>query len=139
MSRFIAVAGAVAVIVAAGAALSWGEGDSRVATKADGFSLRGAHAVDAPSAAAVARRASGPRIKYFETNSFAIAAGGREDAFLKCRRGHVAINGYWGSGGGVFADWFAVGENSKRRWEFGLANLTGAEAEAFLGIVCYRK
>jgi hypothetical protein len=56
---------------------------------------------------------------------------------MKCPRGFKAINGYFGTDGGIFADYSALG-TILRRWDFGLQDLTGQRGHAFLGIVCLK-
>jgi hypothetical protein len=121
--------------VLAMSALGWGGGNSRVPTKAENFSPRAVHPVAAPSVS-LKRGGGGAGIKYFQTDPFTVPGEGRDDSFVRCPRGHKAITGYYGTDGGIVADWFTVGAESSRNWEFGLIDLTGTDGEAFLGIVC---
>jgi hypothetical protein len=134
---------AAAISVAVAGSIALAGSDSKLPGKDETFTARAGHAVSAPTADALARgisarRATQTRVKYFESNSFDIPASGRDDFFMRCPRRFGAINGYWGTEGGIVADYSAVGRSSLRRWDFGLMNLTTGEASYFTGIVCVK-
>ena len=136
MRKLILLGATALVAVVATSAVSWGGANARIPSKVEVPEPRTVHEVATPSVAGVAKGGGGRGIRYFETDFFAIPADGRDDSFLRCPRRTKAINGYYGTDGGIVADYFAVGVNSLRNWEFGLIDLTGQDGEAFLGIVC---
>lgn len=134
-----AVLTAAAVLGIQSLSLGDSAGDPRVPAKAESPVPRAAHRVATPSAStdALLRRA-GARIKYFETDTFTVPGDGRDDSSVRCPRGHAAIDGYFGTSGGIVPDFMSI-MNSPRTFGFGLIDLTGADGEAFLGIICYRR
>lgn len=127
---------AVACCVIAGAALAGG--NSKLPAKAEAFAPFAGHRVSGPTAAVdSARRAKGPRAIFIESNAREIEIDGRSDGFMRCPKRMKAINGYFGSEGGVVLDYSARGTQA-RRWEFGLLNISGEERQFFVGTVCMR-
>jgi hypothetical protein len=109
--------------------------------KKSGFHARDAthragHLVARPSGAA-ASFVRGASLRYFETDAFPVAPGGRDDSFMLCPRGYKAISGYFATDGGIVADTLSSG-SILRRWDFGLIDLTGLPGAAFTGIVCLK-
>jgi hypothetical protein len=127
------------VVIAVSSTISWGGSNAKLPTKAESFELMRGHPVASPSvgSSAKAAKAKKPRLKYFETNVFSVPADGRRDVFLRCPRKYKAINGYFGTDGGIFPDYLASGQ-SVRRWDYGLADTTGLQGRAFIGIVCLK-
>ena len=76
----------------------------------------------------------GAHLRYYRTRIFQVAANGRDDSFMKCPAGK-AISGYFASDGGIVQDNSYPGPALKR-WNFGLTDLTGAQGNAYTGIVC---
>jgi hypothetical protein len=134
MRKLILLGATAIVAVLVTATITWGDSDARIPSKAETPTTRAATEVGSPSAPGAAKRGGG--IRYFETDLFAIPADGRDDSFLRCPRRSKAINGYYGTDGGIVDDYLAVGANSSRNWEFGLIDLTGQDGQAFIGIVC---
>ena len=129
--------GTIGVVVVASVTLSWGGSGERLPTKAESFEPREVERVASPTVRG-AKVAKKPKVSYFETiDPIVIPADGRDDTFLTCPKGK-AINGYYGTDGGIVADYLAIGEFSAKDWDFGLIDLTGQEGSAFLGIVCLR-
>lgn len=111
---------------------------SKLPSKAENFSRLSGKQVKAPSArTAVPRGRKGTKLKIFESNVFGVSANGREDVFMKCPRGFVAINGYFGTDGLIFSDYSAQAPNV-RIWELGLADLSGENGQAFMGLICLK-
>jgi hypothetical protein len=126
-------------VAAATATIAFGGGTARLPMKAESPQPRAVHPVRAPSALASKRpKAHRARVLYFETDPFAIAANGRNDSSVRCPRGTTAINGYFGTDGGIVEDYSAVSANL-RSWEFGLIDLTGQDGSAFIGVVCFKR
>jgi hypothetical protein len=123
--------------IAASSAMSWGGSNAKLPAKAESFEPMRGHAVSAPSTKVAAKRVKKPRLRYFETSIFSVPASGRRDVFLRCPRKYKAINGYFGTDGGIFPDYLASGQ-SVRRWDFGLMDTTDQQGQAFIGIVCIK-
>jgi hypothetical protein len=126
-----------ALALVASSAITWGDSNSKTPVRAKTFEQRIGHPVSSPTTPVAGKTAKKPRLKYFETRNFTIPGSDRDDSFMLCPRKYKAINGYFGSNGLIFADFSASG-NPLRRWNFGLAETTGAPGRAFLGIVCLK-
>jgi hypothetical protein len=88
----------------------------------------------APPGGAAISAIRGTHLRYYRTRIFQVAANGRDDSYMKCPRGK-AISGYFASDGGIVQDNSFPGP-ALRRWNFGLTDLTGAQGNAYTGIVC---
>jgi hypothetical protein len=102
-----------------------------------------AHRVSSPSKAALAPAAAGRgsgfrKLVYKESRVFAVPDEG-VGVSLKCPRHSGAIDGYFGSAGGVVLDFSAIAAHGIRRWDFGLFNVpqTG-DVNAFVGVICLK-
>ncbi len=125
------------VAIAVSSTISWGGSNAKLPTKAESFELIRGHPVSSPSVGSPGKGAKKPRLRYFETTTFSVPGDGRRDVFLRCPRKFKAINGYFGTDGGIFPDYLASGQ-SVRRWDFGLADTTGLQGRAFIGVVCLK-
>jgi hypothetical protein len=138
------VAGVAALSLAAVfAASSIGdEGSSRTAALDRDYQRVPTHAVDAPSASVSATAGTSakgkPKVRYFETEAFAVPASGR-DVSTQCPAKHKALSGYFLSTGGITVDASAISETSLRIWTFGLFSPAGAAGNAIIGVVCGKK
>ena len=138
------VAGAAALsLIAVFAASSIGdEGSGRTGALDRDYDRVPAHAVGAPSASgsaiAGASAKGKPKVKYLETDAFAVPVAGR-DVSTQCPAKHKALSGYFLSDGGIVLDASAISTTSPRIWGFGLLNLSGADGSAIIGVVCGKK
>jgi hypothetical protein len=138
------VAGVAAVSLAAlFAASSIGdEGSSRTEALDRDYERVPAHAVSAASASgpaiADASAKGKPKVRYFETEAFAVPVAGR-GVSTQCPAKNKALSGYFVSSGGIVLDASAISETSPRIWEFGLLNQSGADGSAIIGVVCGKK
>ncbi len=100
------------------------------------------HPVDSPSASSSATAGASakrkPKVRYFETEAFAVPASGR-DVSTQCPPRHKALSGYFLTSGRITVDLSAISETSPRVWTFGLFSPAGAAGDAIIGVVCGKK
>lgn len=134
----------VSVGVAALAAVGQGE-ESGLPAKLDRDTVTvPTHRVGAPgapgaSASAISRSAKSkkPKVKPTVQSDPIPISPGISDAFaVACPKKYEAINGYYGTDGGIFPDLFAPNLDAKREWLFGFTNPRPLDGRIILGAVC---
>lgn len=143
MRRSIVASAAALSLAAVFAASSIGdEGASRGPALDRDYDRVPAHPVGTPSASVSATAGASakgkPKVRYFETEAFAVPATGAAVA-TPCPSKHKALSGYFISTGAIVLDASAISETSARIWEFGLLNVSGADGSAIIGVVCGKK
>ena len=138
--KWVAAVAAVAVIGAGGAvaANTFGDGDGHALTQTRDFGLRPADPVAGDAgASALGKRAKGPRVRYFETDTFTVDPGADDSFSMRCPRRSRAITGYLATGNtGPVLDNTAVRRGNLRIWDFAVLNLNDTSVGYYTGIVC---
>lgn len=79
-------------------------------------------------------KANRPKITYWYTNPFPIAANGYKGVSTTCPRGTKVIDGGFETDGGIVADFLAP--MSSRKYGYGLQDLSGQSGKIVLDIIC---
>ena len=137
MRKILVVAGVV--IALGGGAIALAAHSGRPSPPGQKFTRLEGHRTSSPKAAGGFKLLSPFRkLIYVEGPPLTVPANGSASASLACPKGSFVINGYFGTDGGIVADYSAVRANSARVWDFDVIDLTSVQGSAFFGVVCLK-